>query len=147
MIGQWQRCKHVSDSFPDGCVVYGYESEFWCGRDCELFDGCLGYQFEYLSEFYGSKEYYLGYHTKPYNPINRDFERPYFTVLVGCVLFPSKSTFTKCPEHYERRSGTGYTLAENAEELVGGPFKTIQGLSGSRGLCYRRINKNKLQSR
>ena len=112
MIGQGQQCKHVSGSFLEGCALIGFESEFHCERHCESFDGCVGYQFEYLSD------------------------------VVECVLFPSKNTFTKCPEHYKRRSGTGYTLAENADELVGGPLGSLSG-----GLCYRRINKNKLKSR
>jgi len=113
LIGQGQQCKHVSGSFLEGCSLYVVDPEFHCERDCELFDGCVGYQFEYRSAI---------------------------DMTAECVLFPSKNTFTKCPEHYKRRSGTGYTLAENADELVGGPLGSLSG-----GLCYRRINKNKLQ--
>ena len=82
-----------------------------CQKDCSSFDGCLGYHFYQHSRGY------------------------------KCFLFPSKTTFTKCPVGGLLLNGTGFAMAETVEELVEGPDDGGYGY-----ICSRRINKKTLQS-
>jgi len=94
LIGRGQ-CKHVSNSFLESCYASGLDSDLDCKWECSLFDGCVGFHYEWYRDFGDIK--------------------------VKCTIFPSRKTFTKCPEHLSQRRGTGYTMAEKAEELVVGP--------------------------
>ena len=111
-------CTYVNGGYLQNCWLFS-KSQRECEWECSSFDECLGYQY-----------YYYGHMDR-----------------VECSLFPSKNTFTKCPyadEDNDRLQNLkGYTMAEIVEELVEGPYDN----SVYADACYRRITKNKLQSR
>ena len=66
----------------------------------------------------------------------------YFEIRFTCSLYPSKTTFTKCPEGWHYMFGSGEdVMAEIVEEIVEHP-------SDERfySECYRKIVKKTFQS-